>query len=424
MYQCSKERMQDKIITFSQYGRTPKGGITRYTLSPEAAQAREEFRRRMEAIGAVIEIDDLGDMYATLEGSKKDAKRIVMGSHIDSVKNGGNYDGVLGVISAMEVLETVVEQQIPHEHPLTAMIWTNEEGSLYPPCMMCSAIVCNDYMPDNIRHNFEYEDMMNAPSILDVSQTFGQALEQSGYKGDKAVRLSRENALCMFETHIEQGPILEDGGKEIGVVDCVMGMHNFRLCFYGQTVHAGTFPMKKRKDAFLAASQALVYLHEKIDALGVDDLVYTTGELNCHPRVHSCVPDYFDFTFDVRHTDAAVIQQVCEIVKSCETMSWAGCACEVKKQWNRDTIFWDSRLVSYVEETARELGIGYQRIHSGAGHDAQFVAYMLPTTMIFVQSRGGLSHCEEEFSELEHCTTGATIMLQAVLKADRNFELS
>ena len=170
MYQCSKERMRDKIATFSQYDKTPGGGITRYSLSPEAAQAREEFRRRMKAIGAAIEIDDLGDMYATIAGSKKDAKRIVMGSHVDSVKNGGNYDGILGVISAMEVLETVVEQQIPHDHPLTAMIWTNEEGSLYPPCMMCSAIVCTDYMPENTRHNFEYEAMMNAPSILQADE--------------------------------------------------------------------------------------------------------------------------------------------------------------------------------------------------------------------------------------------------------------
>lgn len=132
MYTCSYDRMKDKIETFSKFGDAGHGGITRYSLSPEAVQARNEFRRRMEAIGATIEVDDVACMYATLPGSDPDAKRIVMGSHVDSVKNGGNYDGILGVMSAMEVLETVAEKKIPHKHPLTAMIWTNEEDSLYP----------------------------------------------------------------------------------------------------------------------------------------------------------------------------------------------------------------------------------------------------------------------------------------------------
>ena len=133
MYQCSLERMTDKIHTFSKFGDAGHGGITRYALSEEDKLARAEFVRRMEAIGATIEMDDLANMYATLPGSDPNAKRIVMGSHCDSVKNGGNYDGILGVMSAMEVLQTVTEQKIPHRHPLTAMIWTNEEGSLYPP---------------------------------------------------------------------------------------------------------------------------------------------------------------------------------------------------------------------------------------------------------------------------------------------------
>ena len=133
MYQCDLETMTDKIKTFSKFGDAGHGGITRYSLSDEAIAARDEFVKRMKAIGAVIETDDLANMYATIAGSDENAKRIVMGSHCDSVKNGGNYDGILGVIGAMEVLETVVKQKIPHKHPLTAMIWTNEEGSEFPP---------------------------------------------------------------------------------------------------------------------------------------------------------------------------------------------------------------------------------------------------------------------------------------------------
>ena len=418
MYKCSLERMKDKISTFSKFGDAGHGGITRYSLSEAALQARAEFKKRMEAIGATIEYDDVANMYATLLGSDPDAKRIVMASHVDSVKNGGNYDGILGVMSAMEVLETVAENDIPHKHPLTAMIWTNEEGSLYPPAMMCSGIVCYDYLPEDIRSKFKFEDMMASKSILDNKSTFGEALEKSGYKGDKKNRISPENAEYYFETHIEQGPILEDNGNDIGVVDCVLGMFNYRLKFFGQTTHAGTFPMPKRKDAFYAASKALVYLHEEIDKLGYPELVYTTGEVVCHPCVHTCVPDYFDFSFDSRHEDPKVLEKVLEIVKNCEKMDWGGCTCKVEKAWNRDTVYWDKKLVSYVKEAAEELGVSHQYIHSGAGHDAQFAAYMLPATMIFVQSKDGLSHCEPEYSSPEHCTEGASVMLNAVLKVD------
>ena len=327
MYKCSESRMEDKIKTFSRFGDAGHGGITRYSLSPEALLARQEFEKRMKAIGATIEVDDVGDLYATLPGSDPTAKRIVMGSHVDSVNNGGNYDGILGVMSAMEVLETVAEQNIPHKHPLTAMIWTNEEGSLYPPAMMCSGIVCYDYLPEDIRSKFQYEDMMASKSVLDPTKTFGEALAASGYQGDKKFRLSTDRYQYMFETHIEQGPILEDNGNDIGVVDCVLGMFNYRLKFYGQTVHAGTFPMPKRHDAFWAAAQALCYLHEKIDALGIPELVYTTGEVVCHPCVHTCVPDYFDFSLDVRHEDPKALEQVLAVVKSC-----AGGVCEGRRR--------------------------------------------------------------------------------------------
>lgn len=418
MYKCSLERMSDKIKTFSKFGDAGHGGITRYSLSKEAIMARNEFKKRMEDIGAVIEIDDVANMYATIPGTDPNAKRIVMGSHVDSVKNGGNYDGILGVMSAMEVLETIVHEKIEHKHPITAMIWTNEEGSLYPPAMMVSGIVTNEYLPENIASGFKYENMMASKSILDPTKTFGEALDKSGFKGDKKYRLNPIEYKCMFETHIEQGPILEDNGNDIGVVDCVLGMFNYRIKFYGQAAHAGTFPMKKRRDALYAAAQALCYLHNEIDKLGREELVYTTGEIVCHPDVHTVIPDFVDFSIDVRHEDPKVLEKVLEIVKGLQEKQWAGCTCKVERAWNRDTVYWDKKLVGYVKEACEELGVKHQYIHSGAGHDAQFVSYMLPTTMIFVQSKDGLSHCEPEYSTPEHCTEGATVMLNAVLKVD------
>ncbi len=418
MYSCDLKRMEDKIKTFSKCGDAGHGGITRYSLSPAAIQARNEFVNRMKAIGAAIETDDLANVYATVAGSDPKAKRIVMASHVDSVKNGGNYDGILGVMGGMEVLETIIAEGIPHKHPITAMIWTNEEGSLYPPAMMCSGVVCNDVLPAAIGKKFKLEDMLASKSILDRTATFGQALEASGFQGDRKNRLNADQYKAMFEMHIEQGPILEDAGNVVGAVTCVLGMFNYRIRFFGQADHAGTTPMHKRHDALFAAAQALVFLHAEIDKLGRPELVYTTGEIVCHPCVHTVIPDMVDFSIDVRHEDPKVLEQVLAIIKALETKEWAGCRCEVELAWQRDTVYFDKKLVGFVKAAADEAGIKNQFIASGAGHDAQFASYMLPTTMIFVVSKDGHSHCELEYSSPEDCTAGATVLLNAVIKAD------
>lgn len=419
MFHCDINRMEEKIKTFAKFGDAGHGGITRYSLSPESIQARDEFVKRMTAIGAIIETDDLANMYATIPGSDPNGKRIVMGSHCDSVKNGGNYDGILGVMSAMEVLETVVDQKIPHKHPLTAMIWTNEEGSEFPPCMMCSGTACYDYMPERFRDNFEFNKMMASKSILDSEITFGEKLSTFKYKGDKANRINPTQYKAMFELHIEQGPILEDAGKDVGVVTCVLGQMLYRVKFYGQAAHAGTFPMKKRKDAFHAASEALCYLHKEIDKLGCEDLVYTTGEVVIHPCVNTVIPDFFDFSIDVRHENPDILNKVRAILLSLADREWQGCKCEVVLGWNRDTVYFNKELVGYVKEAVEELSIPHMYINSGAGHDAQYISYMIPTTMIFVVSKDGLSHTEVEYSTPEQCTSGASVMLNAVLKADK-----
>lgn len=418
MYKCSVERMDDLINTFSQFGATGNGGITRYELSEASIKARDEFKKRMEAIGATVVSDDLACMYATLPGTDPDAKRIVMASHCDSVRNGGNYDGILGVMGAMEALTTVAKENIPHKHPLTAMIWTNEEGSLFPPAMMCSGIITNDYLPEAIAKNFKYDNMMKSVSVVEPHMVFGEELAKYPYKGDKANRINSDQYKAMFELHIEQGPILEDAGNEVGVVSCVLGMFNYRVKFYGQAAHAGTFPMAKRRDALFGAAQALIHLHNEVDKLGRPELVYTTGEIVCHPCVHTVIPDYIDFSLDCRHEDPEVRAKVMAILEDLTKREWAGCRCEIEEKWMRDTVYFDKELVGFVKESAEELGLAHQYINSGAGHDAQFASYMMPTTMIFVRSKDGLSHCEPEFSSVEDCTSGASVMLNAVLKAD------
>jgi N-carbamoyl-L-amino-acid hydrolase len=270
--------------------------------------------------------------------------------------------------------------------------------------MMSSGVVCYDYLPPDFSKKFKKEDMLKSKSVLDKTTTFGEALDKSPYKGDEKNRLNPKDYAAMFELHIEQGPILEDAGNEIGVVTCVLGMFNYRIRFYGQSDHAGTTPMHKRKHALFASAQALCYLHEEIDKLGRPELVYTTGEILCHPNVHTVIPDLVDFSIDVRHEDPEVRAKVLEIVKSLEKKEWARCRCEVEMQWQRDTVYFDKELVGYVQESANELGYSNQTINSGAGHDAQFVSYMMPTTMIFVPSKDGHSHCEPEYTSPEQCT--------------------
>lgn len=426
MYKCSLDRMSDKIKTFSKFGDAGHGGITRYSLSKEAHLARDEFVKRMEAIGAHIEYDDLACLYATIDGTNPDAKRIVVGSHADSVKNGGNYDGILGVMTGMEVLETVVKEGIPHKHPLTAMIWTNEEGSLYPPAMMVSGIICHDYMPEELKPNFMYDKMMASTAMDDAEyKTFGEALASSKYRGSRENRINPENYCAMFEAHLEQGPILEDAGKAVGAVQLVMGMFNYRIRFHGFTAHAGTFPMSKRHDALHAAADFLCEMHRRFDDLNqgkVPEFVFTTGEINVHPCIHTCIPDEAEFSLDVRHPDPQVRSQVMDIIKDMAKQMWQGCTCDIEEQWTRDTVFFDEKLIGFVEESMEELGLDWQKILSGAGHDAQFCAYMLPTTMLFARTKDGLSHCEPEHVSDEDCTAVASATLNAVLKADAYYD--
>ncbi len=196
----------------------------------------------MKELGAEIKVDDLGCIYATLKGSE-DLPAIMSGSHTDSVLQGGNYDGILGVMTAIEVATTIVKNNIPHRHPYTVVVWTNEEGSRFDPAMMVSGIHTG---------KFDEAKMKESKDIDGI--TFGESLANSGWKGEKENRVDWDKVAGLFELHIEQGPVLEDIGKDIGIVEGVCGMVNYEFKFVGQAAHAGTFPMPYRKDALLAAS--------------------------------------------------------------------------------------------------------------------------------------------------------------------------
>ncbi|MDR2312904.1 MAG: Zn-dependent hydrolase [Spirochaetaceae bacterium] len=405
MFTCNKDRVKDKIETFARFGAAGNGGITRLSLSKEAVQARNEFVKRMKALGAAVFTDDLANMYAAVPGLDPLLPGIVMASHLDSVRNGGNYDGVLGVIAAMEVAETIIRDKIPHRRPFTAMVWTNEEGALYPPAMMCSGILCG---------KFEKAAMLGSKSP--GGKTFGEALAASGFAGGKENRLNGKNYAAMLELHIEQGPVLEAKKKQIGVVEGVLGMVNYRISTRGQADHAGTTPMACRKDALLAAADAIKYLHAELDKLD-KNLVYTTGELVVHPCVHTVIPDYVEFSLDARHRDPEVMGQVVNAIRRLPK-KLDKCAVSFREAWARKTVLFNRDLVTMVEKTAKTLGYSAMKIYSGAGHDAQYAADIMPATMIFVPSKDGHSHCEEEFTSVDDAWRGINVALNTVLAAD------
>lgn len=409
MYECDIKRMEEKITTFGGFGDTGHGGITRFSLSPAAIQARNEIKLRMTRLGLDFKTDDLGDIYCTLPGTDPDAKVIMSGSHCDSVRQGGNYDGILGVLTAMEVIETIVTQKIPHRHPIQLVVWTNEEGALYEPAMMCSGIICG---------KFKKEEMFASVAKDGSGKTFGQALSESGFLGEEKNRIEPSKTEALVELHIEQGPVLEAGGYDVGVVEGVVGMINYEFTFHGQADHAGTFPMPYRKDALFAASQALLFLHEEFDKIGDKELVYTTGKISCHPNIHTIIPDEVKFTLDVRHQNPEIIKKCVEIIKSMPK-EWANCTMSYKEAWARNTVTFHKEWVDDVENAAQKLGYKSHKMYSGAGHDAQYLSEIVPTTMIFVPSKGGHSHCELEYSPVEWCWKGANVLLNTILEIDK-----
>lgn len=407
MATCNLERMKEKIGTFGRFGDTGRGGVTRFSLSPEALAARAEFQRRMKALGATVVTDDMANLYATVPGSEN-LPAILSGSHLDSVRQGGNYDGVLGVLAAMEAVETIVTEEIGHRHPITVVVWTNEEGARFEPAMMSSGVVCG---------KFDKAAMLKSVAKDDPSLTFADALKASGSLGSQSNRLSPDRHLALVELHIEQGPVLESEGVEIGVVEGVSGMINYEFTFTGQAGHAGTTPMKYRRDALYAAVKTIQYLHDEFDELD-SRLVYTTGKISAHPNIHTIIPDEVRFTLDARHQNHEVLEQVLKIIRRIPgEVEKCGAVC--REAWSRKTVAFTPELVGFVEKSARELGYSSRRIYSGPGHDAQYVADVIPSTMIFVPSAGGHSHCELEYTPAEGCWKGANVLLNTLLEIDR-----
>jgi beta-ureidopropionase / N-carbamoyl-L-amino-acid hydrolase len=401
------ERLWDELMETAAIGGTPKGGICRLTLTDLDRQVRDWFRARAEGLGCTVTVDDMGVMFARRKGQRDDIAPIAMGSHLDTQPTGGKFDGVLGVLGALEALRTLVQAGYETFAPIEVVNWTNEEGSRFAPAMVASGVFAGAFTRDWAVAREDRE-----------GTKFGAALDAIGYRG--AQRCGEHKLSAFFELHIEQGPILEAEDKEIGIVTGVQGMRWYEVTVTGEAAHTGATPMRMRKNALLGAAR----LVERINAIAerhAPAALGAVGLMEVRPNSRNVVPGEVFFCVDLRHPEAGMLDTLeheftASLREICDPL---GLAVSSNRIWDQPPVRFDAGCVDSVRRAAAQSGFSSREIFSGAGHDAAYVSRVAPTSMIFVPCRNGISHNEAEFSAKEQCAAGAQVLLQAVLDYDR-----
>jgi N-carbamoyl-L-amino-acid hydrolase len=401
------ERLWGELMESAAIGGTPKGGICRLTLTDLDRQVREWFKARCEALGCTVTVDDMGAMFARRAGQRNDIPPIAMGSHLDTQPTGGKFDGVLGVLGALEALRTLVQAGYETYAPIEVVNWTNEEGSRFAPAMVASGVFAGAFTRDWAVAREDRDGV-----------AFGTALESIGYRGGEPC--GRHPLSAFFELHIEQGPILEAEDKEIGIVTGVQGMRWYEVTVTGESAHTGATPMRLRKNALLGAAR----LVERINAIAekhTPAALGAVGLMEVRPNSRNVVPGEVFLCVDLRHPEAAVLDQLeAEYTASLrEICDPIGLTVSSTRIWDQPPVRFDAECVASVHRAAALSGFSAREIVSGAGHDAAYVSRVAPTAMIFVPCLNGVSHNEAEFTSKEQCAAGAQVLLQAVLDYDR-----
>ncbi|WP_264050058.1 Zn-dependent hydrolase [Methylobacterium flocculans] len=399
-------RLWDSLTETAAIGGTPDGGIARLTLSDDDRRVRDWLRTQVEALGCTLTVDAVGNMFALRPGRNPHAKPIALGSHLDTQPTGGKFDGVLGVLAGLEVLRTLDGAGYVTEAPLLLVNWTNEEGARFAPAMLGSGVYAGIYGSDW------------AEAREDSAGTrFGAALDAIGYRGEVAPGAVPFGA--MFELHIEQGPILEAHGAAIGVVQGVQGMRWYEVTLEGQSAHTGSTPMALRRNALLGAAR----LVEAVDAAAhahAPDAVGTVGHLTVSPNSNNVIPGRVFLTVDLRHPQEAVLDAMEAALRDALDRVTVGLALDGRLEIISRTapVAFDPECIAAVRRAAEKGGHITRDMVSGAGHDAAHVAGLVPTTMVFVPSAGGLSHNPAEATAPAECAAGAQVLLDAVLDYD------
>ncbi len=397
------QRLWDSIMAMGEIGPGQHGGSSRLALTDADREGRDLFVRWCEEIGCSIRVDDMGNIFARRAGRNNDLPPIVAGSHLDTQPHGGKFDGIYGVLAALEAVRTLHDNDVTTEAPLEVVVWTNEEGSRFAPAMIASGVYAGLFAKDY------------AWAITDSDgKSLGEELERIAYKGDMPCGENRIGAL--LEAHIEQGPILEADNHQIGVVVGGQGQHWYDVTLRGQDSHAGSTPMPGRCDALVAAAEVI----SMVQALALEhapQAVGTVGEMEVRPNSRNTIPGEVFFTIDIRNPDEAVLAQMAAQINAMvpDIADKHGVECELVEIWDKPPVKFDPDCIAAVSKATEALGYAHQQMVSGAGHDACQVCLVAPTSMIFVPCAGGLSHNEQESAEPEDLEAGCNVLLHAML---------
>jgi N-carbamoyl-L-amino-acid hydrolase len=398
------ERLWNSLLELARIGATDKGGVRRLALSPLDGQARDLFIRWCKDAGCTVKVDGIGNIFARRAGRNDAVPPVIAGSHIDSQPSGGKFDGAYGILAALEVVRTLNDQGVQTEAPVEVAVWTNEEGSRFTPVMMGSGVFIGA---------FPLHDILKRPDIDGV--TVGQALKDIGYEGPEPVGGRPVGAY--FEAHIEQGPILEDERKVLGVVVGALGLRWYDAVITGQDSHAGPTPMRLRKDALLAASSVVLEVNAIAQRYQPNGRG-TVGFMQVKPNSRNVVPGEVRFSVDLRHADDDQLEKMEQEMRAAVVRLAAAqnCAARVERVANYPACKFDPSCIAAVRGAAKKLGLPHMEIVSGAGHDAIYMARVCPTSMIFVPCEGGISHNEIENAKPEDLAAGCNVLLDVVLQ--------
>ncbi|CCH46200.1 Allantoate amidohydrolase [Wickerhamomyces ciferrii] len=394
--------------------RSTDTGVCRLALSDEDKKVKDWFVKEVEELGCQVKIDDIGNIFALYPGQDNSAKPTGMGSHLDTQPTGGRYDGIYGVLSGLEVLRTLKENNYVPRFPIMLVNWMNEEGARFPMSIMASSVWAG---------LASKEDIYRMESVTDDKPvTVEHELLRIGYKGSIPSSYESIPLAAHFEIHIEQGPILENEEKKIGVVEGVQAYTWWKIHVKGKAQHTGTTPMNLRNDALLAASKMIVKANEISSKFGG---LASVGIINSGPGVVNVIPDEVSFALDMRHVEDSKLEEMIqefqnEFPKACKE-SGNKLKVEFEHLHTQKATHFDKTCIQCVEESALELyGSGnYRKITSGAGHDSCATNTRCPTSMIFIPSKDGVSHNPEEYSTPEQVDEGFKVLLSAVLKYDQ-----
>lgn len=411
MITVCRERLEGRINALARIGGLPGGGVTRPAWSPQYEEARRWLMGEMEKAGLAGWVDAAGNTYGGLDTSRFGADRpvVLTGSHIDTVPEGGFLDGALGVVAGLECLHTIRERGLPHRLPLAVAAWIDEEGRY-----------------GSLFGSRAFTSGLDAARVAGMAAVDGERLvdvmQRAGFDPGRVAEAKAEaGAVAAYvELHIEQGPRLEETGVPIGVVEAIVGIRRTRLIFRGQADHAGTTPMERRRDAFLGAADYALRARELVVSRGSAVSVTNIGVVYVHPGASNIVPGRAELVHEMRDPGPDVLERVWnECAAAAHAVARArGLQVEVLPMSATSPAWCAPRVQSTIEEVCGRLGLASQRMYSAAGHDAQNLAAIADTGMIFIPSKGGRSHRVDEMSDWDAIERGANVLLHTLLALD------